>query len=846
MTNFISPNLTVLIVLSMALFFNSSISAQTNSCDEGWEDLRIRQGGIAPNDGTVTGEGEYAGYNADLAPFYHGVASGDPTTTSVILWTRVTPEVALEYATGDIDVSWYIADTPDFTNILDQGTFTTNIERDFTVKVTAGQYKNDNGTVIEADGTNVDLPSDSWLYYIFSAQGKWSIIGRTKTVPTANQLAARTDDPNHFRLGVVSCSNLAEGYFNAYDALANRNDIEAVYHLGDYIYEYEDGHYGTFRGYAPPYEMVALDDYRSRYSIYRLEPELRKLHQYYPFVTTWDDHESTNDSWLDGAENHQPNDPYKTAYDASATEGDWTTRKGNSKQAYNEWMPIRMEEGQSSTTAAEDLSLYRKFSYGNLADIYFLDTRLEGRQVPASQTSTNVADPDNRNNPDRELLGSAQYNWLTTNMQNSTAQWQVLAQQIMFANFDDISSALPGLSGTAAAASLVAINLDQWDGFAAERQKLINFWEDNSIDNIVVLTGDIHTSWANNIPNGTSVYTNNLTGVGAPCSGSTGVEFVVTSVTSPGLDGTDVAVRAANATQNPHMQYMEMTDHGFMVFDVTDTQVQADWFYVNTLTDRNYSILTGNVNGIDKEVSFFAENGEPCLQAASGRATFDANRYPALNLITETPPTTVANLTVTDNSDLVSNCEVVGNLSVELTQWSGKNIGKINVLNWATATERNASHFILERSADKDNFTTIAKVDAKGNSATEINYAWEDNAPLNGMNYYRLTQVDQDGTTVIYNTLALKSYQRFEQHYIAPNPAYDFTNLMFYSEQAEPVRLQIMDGHGQVLKTLETNTIEGNNTFQVDLSGLAPGPYMIGIHHLNSKILGSAMVVKMK
>ncbi|MEL7021429.1 MAG: alkaline phosphatase D family protein, partial [Bacteroidota bacterium] len=715
---------------------------------EGWEDARIRDGGVvAPDGGYDNTTATYAGYNANQAPFYHGVASGDPTQNSIIIWTRVTPDDrAKEHTATSIDVDWYFSSSPDLsgggfsTNIIRQGTFSTNQDRDFTVKVAIENL------------TSAELVNpDGWYYYIFSAQGKWSVLGRTKLIQ---------GNPTQMRFGVVSCSNIAEGYFNAYDALNQRNDVDIIYHLGDYIYEYEDNHYGTFRGYAPPYEMVAIEDYRSRFSIYRLEPEQQQLHQNYPWSTTWDDHESTNDSWVGGAENHQPNDPYKPVYCADATEGDWTVRKGNSKKAYDEWMPIKMQGDRDN--APSEMSLYRKFTYGDFAEVYFLDTRLEGRE---EQLGPDTPQTD----PNRTLLGAQQYDWLVDNMkiaQDNGIKWKVLAQQVMFANFDTPDSSLGGspinIPGTPAAPSLAAINMDQWDGYTQERQKLMNQWNTDGVDNIVILTGDIHTSWANEVPNGRDAYAaaTQLT----PCQGTQAVEFVVTSVTSPGLDGTEPALVPAAQANNPHMKYIELTDHGFMIFDLTAGKAQGDWYYVNTIRDRNYSILTAP----DKAVSWFTNVGESCMNDASSMRTSDQTPNPALMPVT--PPASVAGLTPRTAIALTAQtgcphgkCPNNDALPIVLTDWYGQQEGKTNVLYWETTSEANNSHFVLERSVDGERFEVLTKVIATTDKSTATRYQFVDQHPANGFNYYRLTQVDKAGMHSIFNTIIIKTHHQFEQ-----------------------------------------------------------------------------------
>ncbi|WP_116126379.1 alkaline phosphatase D family protein [Lewinella sp. IMCC34183] len=268
---------------------------------------------------------------ADLRPFYHGVASGDPLADRVIFWTRVTPDTV---DGRSIRGEWCVATDPGLEDLVQEGTFTIEGETDYTVKV-------------DVDG----LAPATTYYYSFSALGRDSLTGRTKTTPTG----ATAD---HLRFGVVSCSNFQAGYFNAYGRLAERNDLEAVIHLGDYIYEYANREYGNTevwddRIVAPDREIVSLEDYRNRYSTYRLDSDLRHLHQQHPIISVWDDHESANDSYETGASNHQPGD-----------EGSWTDRKEWSRRAYFERLPIR-ETGNRS--------IYRTISYGDLADLIMLD-----------------------------------------------------------------------------------------------------------------------------------------------------------------------------------------------------------------------------------------------------------------------------------------------------------------------------------------------------------------------------------------------------------------------------------------------------------------------------------------
>jgi alkaline phosphatase D len=461
------------------------------------------------------------------APFYHGVASGDPLHDRVIIWTRVTPS---EINDLPVQGTWRIASDEGMTQVISSGSFTTNQNKDYTVKI---------------DVTG--LAAGTCYYFDFQSGGNFSTIGRTRTA----DLGANA----HVRFAVVSCSNYQHGYFNAYRAIAERNDVHAVLHLGDYIYEYGAGAYSANiedRVHEPSNEIVSLEDYRLRYSHYRLDNDLQELHRQYPFICVWDDHESANDAWTGGAQNHDP-----------STQGLWADRKSNSIQAYFEWLPIR------ETSFAN--SIYRKIEYGDLLNLYMLDTRLEGRVEQVGVTSSSL------NDPSRTLLGLDQKNWLKDELLNSNAQWNILGQQVMMA---------PLL------AFGVPVNADQWDGYQAERSELLNFFVDNNIQNVVVLTGDIHTSWAMDLP---------LPGYNASTgANSAAVEFVTTSVTSPGFP---IGVGASLIQSfNPHIKYVDLTKKGYIILDINQTRTQAEWYHMDDITTPN--------NNQSFARAFFVNNGE--------------------------------------------------------------------------------------------------------------------------------------------------------------------------------------------------------------------------------------------
>ena len=440
--------------------------------------------------------------NPDMAPFYHGVASGDPLPDRVIIWTRVTvPDPSAS-------VDWRMATDTGMTNVVQTGSATTDATRDFTVKVDV-----------------VGLQPNTTYYYDFTHDGCHTIMGRTKTLPTG--------DVDSMRFAIVSCSNMGHGYFNAYNRITARNDIDAVIHLGDYIYEYGDGEFGSVRNLVPANEILTLNDYRMRHADYKLDADLRNLHQQYPFITVWDDHETANDSWTGGAANH-----------TEGTEGLFVNRRSYSTQAYYEWMPIRQPD------AAEPQRIYRQFKVGNLIDLHMLDTRLEGRDEQTAYGATI------NTSPTRELMGVPQFNWFCHNLQTSTAQWQIIGNQVMMAPLKALGQVL---------------NPDQWDGYPAERQRLYDTLVQHNIKNFVVLTGDIHTSWANDLPLG-NYNANNQTG-------SVGVEFVITSVTSTGFP---ISVpNIVISSSNPHNKYFELTKHGYGILDVNKQRVQNEWYFVD-------------------------------------------------------------------------------------------------------------------------------------------------------------------------------------------------------------------------------------------------------------------------
>ena len=491
----------------------------------------------------------------EIVDFGHGVASGDPLSDRVILWTRISPQID-----APVSVKWRICEDADMQYEVNSGTFTTDASRDYTVKV-------------DADG----LMPNTWYFYQFEAGNKKSVIGRTKT-------AAETG-LDRLRLAVVSCSSFPHGYFNVYRVLSERNDLDAIVHLGDYIYEYAEGKYDDSklreqRALLPKHEIVSLTDYRQRHNLYKRDEDLQAAHQQYPFIVTWDDHEFANDTWKDGAENHNDN------------EGEWVARKRAAKQAYFEWMPIRVQP--------HDLeAVYRKLQFGNLVDLMMLDTRVEGRdEQPHGIHAQSI-----RHDENRTLLGFDQEAWLHNQLKASTAKWKLLGQQVQIQKLGPV--ALPDKLGGG-----ISFFLDTWEGYTATRERLFNHIDNNNIDNMVVLTGDIHSTWVADLPHDPldKRYYNGDTG-----EGSLAVEFVTPSVTSPALPPVigDIAAGAFKVT-SPHLKFCDMVHHGFFVLDVTEERAQADWYYVDTISEKSTSHY--------HEVSFKTDNGQNRVSKAGGAA----------------------------------------------------------------------------------------------------------------------------------------------------------------------------------------------------------------------------------
>ncbi len=476
------------------------------------------------------GDGDDSGSEPPRAgadPFLHGVASGDPASDGFVLWTRVS----LEELPASVELSWVVAADPALSDVVQSGSATTDPERDYTVNV-------------EVTG----LEPGTTYYYRFSSAGHDSPVGRARTLPAAIE---------RLRLALVSCSSHAAGYFNAYAAVALRPDLDAVLHLGDYIYEYGPAEFGDagLRPIEPPHEIVTLDDYRTRHAQYKRDPDSQEAHRQHTFIVVWDDHEVSNNAWRDGAQNHDP-----------ATEGDYQTRKAAATRAYLEWMPVRRPAEQ------DPLHIYRSFRFGDLVDLMMLDTRHLGRDEQVADACDKVAIAD----PERQLLGSEQEAWLFAELSASKQRgtsWRLLGQQVMVGQL--VNKLLPGDC---------IISTDQWDGYPAARARLFTHLAENAIDNVAVLTGDIHCSWAIDLtpdPFDPTLYD------AATGSGSLAVEFVTPSITSPAFEASEGTTAFAEVVRDthPHVKFVELSQHGYVILDVTAEAIQAEWYHVVTILE---------------------------------------------------------------------------------------------------------------------------------------------------------------------------------------------------------------------------------------------------------------------
>jgi len=525
--------------------------------------------------------------------FLHGVGSFDPIANAVIIWTRFTP--TMDEVGEFIKINWQVATDKNFSNVVKEGLQYASAENDFTI-------------VQDVTG----LAADGKYYYRFiqSELNEKSVVGETITLPEKGAALSS------LKLAICSCSNYPAGLFNVYDAIANSN-ADAVLHLGDYIYEYEVGGYGTNentgplgREHDPSTEILTLEDYRLRYRQYRTDEGLQLAHQKKPFIVVWDDHEITNDAYMDGAENHDD------------SEGDYQARLERAIRVHSEYLPVRTE-----TPGV----IYRNFEFGDLVNLVMLDTRIIGRDRQLGFGGFFNADGSfdfagfgaALGDPSRRLMGEEQLTWTAGAIGGSSATWQVLGQQVLMGTMTvpaelliligqvaggdtrpetlaALQQAIVDLSALKARAlagdptltqeelarlaAQVPYNLDAWDGYAVERERLYALLKGK---NTVVFAGDTHNAWHNVLldSNGDKI----------------GEEFACASVTSPGFEGlfgsdpaTVQGIQQAFVLLIDGLQYFDAAQRGYVLAEFTAGSATASYRFIVTLASTNYTEVEGN------------------------------------------------------------------------------------------------------------------------------------------------------------------------------------------------------------------------------------------------------------
>ncbi|MDQ3895693.1 MAG: alkaline phosphatase D family protein, partial [Actinomycetota bacterium] len=449
-----------------------------------------------------------------MTAFRHGVASADPLPDGVLLWTRCTTDTRESVA-----VDWWASPTPHASDAVAAGTAEACPAGDFTVHVDVG-----------------GLEPATTYWYGFRVGAETSPVGRTRTAPAPGRPL------DHLRVGLTACANWPCGFFNAYANLAAR-ELDLVVHVGDYIYENDrvSGSRRAVRAHRPRGVAVTLEDYRTRYAQYRTDPDLQALHARHPVVAVWDDHEIAGGAWRDGAHAHR------------RRHGPWEDRRAAAVQAYVEWIPVRHRAPGT---------VHRAVGLGPLADLVMLDTRLAGRDRPPASTSGPAARVIDR---DAALLGEEQWRWLEGEIGGSRARWLLVGNQVMMAPLHALN-----------VAGGMGVNPTQWDGYPVERERFYDTMRRaGRTSNVAVLTGDLHSSWAADLP--------------------VGAEFVTPSVTTdsfartvlPSFPGASRLARRVFLAQNRHLRMADLDRHGYVVLEVTPERLQADFWHVDTIARRH-------------------------------------------------------------------------------------------------------------------------------------------------------------------------------------------------------------------------------------------------------------------
>ena len=498
--------------------------------------------------------------------FNHGVASGDPLEDRVILWTRVTPEIP-----KPVEIILEISSTKKFSKIKFSKRLQTSSISDYTIKYDF-QIK---GLFLSGD----------IFYYRFRSDNSVSDVGRTKTLsPKLNKI----------KIGVFSCSNYPAGFFNAYQAAADLDDLDLWLHLGDYLYEYPMGGYAT--NYAkeigripnPTHEVITLSDYRTRHAQYKSDKGSKALHKKAPLIAVWDDHELSNDAWKKGAKNHS----------LDGSEGDFFARRSSAIKAYHEWMPIREQQNKRK--------IFREFKIGKLMQLLMLDTRQYGRDKQIEpfeylQESgfKQAKFYNDLNSNNKNLLGSEQLSWIQNKIASSEFNWTIIGQQVLmtklkFPNLlkmikkDDVPDFLNRYLRLRELG--ISSNLDAWDGYPAERNKLYKLMS-NVNSNFISLAGDTHNSWVSELTNDQGK--------------KIAIELGTPSVTSPGI--TDVLnINKKMYTEqiiaiNKELKWMDPSHRGFLTLECDKDKILAIFHFINEIKKIDARIASSTTFNIQKD-----------------------------------------------------------------------------------------------------------------------------------------------------------------------------------------------------------------------------------------------------
>lgn len=461
------------------------------------------------------------------APFLYGVASGDPLQNRVIIWTKV--EAAAN--TPSVSLRWQVAADSLFQNIVQEGDVSAAQKSDYTAKVDVPDLQ----------------PGHRYYYRFISTDGKISRTGKAQTLPG--------DSVKQFKLAVVSCSSIWAGYFNAYSRIAERNDIDFVVHLGDYVYDYPDERQLNRMPAEYPKDCAGLHDWRERHTYYLLDPDLRAARQNKTWIALWDNHDTDVEA------------PGKTE---------------EAIQAFYEYLPLRMAD------EARPENIYRNFRFGTLADLTIIDMQLfRGKEEYAPGK--------------KSVLGNEQDAWLKQQLKQSNTQWHLLGNQEMMTDW--LSEGAPKFISEKRGNGRV-FDPGNWNGFPEDRQRLYDFIQNNRINNVVVLTGDIHMSFVMNMTG----YPKDKTQYHKPTGrGAIGVEVTGPSISRVNMQEAGVPrgfiplVQSVSRSLNPHHVWCKFTDHGYFTLNVTPERCVAEFWYVPIKTKtttqkfgRGYTVKAGD------------------------------------------------------------------------------------------------------------------------------------------------------------------------------------------------------------------------------------------------------------